>query len=259
MPGGFAIRFRVLGCYGGREPGCYLPSFLIDEFLLLDAGCAASTLTVAEQTKLEGILISHSHLDHIGEIPFIADNIFGSKDGTLPILSLKPVLDDLHSYLFNNIIWPDFSSLSAGNFPVLEFNNLKEDEENCINGLCFTAYRVHHTVSAVGYIIRDHSGSIIYSGDTGPTKKIWEKGKELKDLRAIITEVSFPNHLQSVADAAGHFTPNKLAEELQKMPAEVPVYLFHEKTRFHKELQENLEALNEPRLRMLVQGKTYEF
>lgn len=149
--------------------------------------------------------------------------------------------------------------LSASDFPILEFSGLKEGEEKCINGIRFTAYQVHHNVSAVGFLVRSLSGSILYSGDTGPTDKIWEIGRELDDLRAIITEVSFPNHMQGVADAAGHFTPNSLKKELAKMPADVPIYLFHEKARFHEELQRDLDALDEPRLRMLVQGQTYEF
>ena len=227
--------------------------------LLVDAGSAASTLTVEEQARLEGILITHSHLDHIGEIPFIADNIFGAKDCALPIISLKPVLDDLHKYMFNDVIWPDFTILSAGDFPILEFTSVDEGEEKNINGLRFTPYRVHHNVNSVGFVISDNSGSILYSGDTGPTNNIWEIGHGLDDLRAIITEVSFPNSLQDVADAASHFTPKSLIEELAKMPTDVPIYLFHEKTRFHEELQRDLEALNEPRLKMLVQGQTYEF
>jgi cAMP phosphodiesterase len=225
----------------------------------VDAGSGASTLTVAEQSKLEGILISHTHLDHVGEIPFIADNIFGTKDSSLPIVSLKPVLEDLHKYLFNNIIWPDFTALAVGDTPILQFVSIEEGEYKSIAGIDFTAYRVDHSVNAVGYILRDESGSVLYSGDTGPTSKIWEKGKELDDLRAIITEVSFPNFMSGIADVAKHFTPETLHEEVKKMPADIPIYLYHEKIRFHDEILKDLEDLNEPRLQMLVQGETYTF
>jgi hypothetical protein len=43
------------------------------------------------------------------------------------------------------------------------------------------------------------------------------------------------------------------------MPPDVPIYLFHEKIRYHKELLKDLEALNEPRLQIFIQGKTYQF
>lgn len=224
---------------------------------MVDAGSGASTLTVSEQSKLEGILISHTHLDHVGEIPFIADNIFGTKDSSLPIVSLKSVLEDLHKYLFNDIIWPDFTVISDGDNPILEFVSIDEGEHKSIAGIDFTAYRVDHAVNAVGYLLRDESSSVLYTGDTGPTNKIWEKGKELDDLRAIITEVSFPNFMAGVADAAKHFTPKTLCEEVAKMPTDVPIYLYHEKIRFHDEILKDLEDLNEPRLQMLVQGETY--
>lgn len=168
-------------------------------------------------------------------------------------------MDDIHKYVFNDIIWPDFTILSAGDFPILEFTSVNEGEEIKLNGHSITAYRVDHNVNAVGFVIRDDHGSILYSGDTGPTEEIWKKGGELPDLRAIVTEVSFPNRLQSVANSARHFTPKSLGEELSKMPPDVPIYLFHEKTRFHEEVQKDLEALKEPRLQMLVQGKIYEF
>jgi ribonuclease BN (tRNA processing enzyme) len=249
----------VLGSYGGREPGCYLPSFLFNECLLVDAGSGASTLTVAEQSRLKGILISHTHLDHVGEIPFIADNIFGTKDSSLPIVSLQPVLDDLHKYLFNNIIWPDFTVLSAGANPILEFIGIEEGEEKCIAGIKFTAYRVDHSLNAVGYLLSDENGTVLFSGDTGPTEKIWKKAHEADNLRAIITEVSFPNFMKDVAEVAKHLTPKSLLEETKKMPADIPIYLYHEKIRFHDEIAKELEKLNEPRLKMLVQGEIYEF
>lgn len=249
----------MLGSYGGREPGCYLPSFLVNEKILLDAGSGASTLTVAEQTQLEGILISHCHLDHVGEICFIADNIFGAKPTSLPIASIDSVLSDLRKHLFNNTIWPDFTVLSAGENPILEFVIVNEGEEQNIAGVSFTAYRVDHSVNAVGYIIRDESGSVVYTGDTGPTNTIWEKAHELDDLRAIITEMAFPNFMEKIAVLAKHFTPDSLHKEMEKMPTDVPVYLFHEKIRYHKELQQELESLNEPRLQIIVQGETYTF
>lgn len=232
---------------------------MVNERLLLDAGSAASTLTVEEQIQLEGILITHTHLDHVGEIPFIADNIFGAKETSLPIVSLESVLSDLHKYMFNNIIWPDFTVLAAGDNPILEFIEIEEGEEISVAGLSITAYRVDHSVNAVGYIIRDETGSVLYSGDTGPTHTIWEKAHELDDLRAIITELAFPNFMQDIAELAKHFTPNSLYEETKKMPPDVPIYLFHEKIRYHKELLKDLEALNEPRLQIFVQGETYQF
>ncbi|MEE9275130.1 MAG: MBL fold metallo-hydrolase, partial [bacterium] len=80
-------------------PGSFLTSFLLNDHLLVDAGAGASALTAEQQAGLSGIVLSHVHLDHVGEIPFMADNIFGARDSALPIISLKSILDDLHKYL----------------------------------------------------------------------------------------------------------------------------------------------------------------
>ena len=92
---GQAIQFRVLGCAGGKAPGCQLTSFLINEELLLEGGSAASGLTIEEQAKLTGVLVSHAHLDHIAELPYLADNIFGLRDDSLKIIGARDVLEQI--------------------------------------------------------------------------------------------------------------------------------------------------------------------
>ncbi|MEE9275651.1 MAG: 3',5'-cyclic-nucleotide phosphodiesterase [bacterium] len=240
-------------------PGSFLTSFLLNDHLLVDAGAGASALTAEQQAGLSGIVLSHVHLDHVGEIPFIADNIFGARDSALPIISLKSILDDLHKYLFNNVIWPDFTVLAVDGHPILKFVSVDEGEEHYVDGIRLTPHCVDHVVSAVGYAFTDETGSLLYTGDTGPTENIWKSARKLTDLRAIITEVSFPNQLQGVADAAKHFTPSSLGREIEKMPPDVPIYLFHGKSRYQDELLDELDALKEPRLRMCEQGETYEF
>ncbi len=71
------MMYRVLGCSGGVAPGFHLPSFLIEDRLLIDTGCAATTLDVTEQVKIDHILLTHSHLDHTWGLPLLADNVFG--------------------------------------------------------------------------------------------------------------------------------------------------------------------------------------
>ena len=74
------MKIQVLGGHGGLAKGFQTTSILIDDILLIDAGAVAATLSIEEQTKIDNILISHCHLDHIKDLAFICDNCFGLKN-----------------------------------------------------------------------------------------------------------------------------------------------------------------------------------
>lgn len=258
MQEGHLIRLQALGCYGSKGPDANLTSFLLNGKLLVDAGSAASTLYAQELSQLSGIVITHPHLDHIGEIPFIADNIFGTRKDSLRIYSVPKVLDAIQKHLLNGIIWPDFTAISDGNAAVLKMMAIQEGETTCVDGIKFSAYAVNHPADAVGYLFEDETGALLYSGDTGPTEKIWEIGRLAKNLKAILTEVSFPNRLEAVAAVSRHFTPKLFKKELAKMPEDIPIYLYHAKIQFWDEIQAEIASLKEPRIQLIQQGKSYE-
>ena len=84
-----------------------------------------------------------------------------------------------------------------------------------INSYTITAYKVNHSVHAVGYIIEDKKGKrLLYTGDTGPTDEIWEVAK---DIQCAIIEVSFPDKLKAMAIKTGHLTAGLLMKEISKM------------------------------------------
>ena len=60
----------------------------------------------------------------------------------------------------------------------------------------------------------------------------------IKNLKAVITETSFPNELQDLANVSGHLTPSTLADELRKLKKDVPVYLYGGKPKHLKTHQE---------------------
>ncbi|MES2956588.1 MAG: MBL fold metallo-hydrolase, partial [Pseudomonadota bacterium] len=56
---------RVLGCSGSIAAGSRTTSFLLDDDVLIDAGTGVGDLTLDELARIDHILISHSHLDHV--------------------------------------------------------------------------------------------------------------------------------------------------------------------------------------------------
>ena len=107
--------------------------------------------------------------------------------------------------------------------------------------------------------MEDKKGTIAFSSDTGPTERFWELTNTTPRLKVVITETSFPNELQDLARISGHMTPQILAEELRKLRQDVPVYLYGGKPKHLDRIKRQVKALKDDRIRLLKQGKTYDF
>ena len=247
----------MLGCAGGKAPGCHLTSFLINEELLLEGGSGASGLTIEEQARLTGVVVSHAHLDHIAELPYLADNIFGLREDSLKVIGARDVLEVIQESIFNNAVWPDFCEIWHEDTPILDFSAIEEMETRSLGGIRITPYAVDHKGTTFGFIFEDAECALLYTSDTGPTEAIWRGAAEVDNLRAVITEVSFPNRMAELARMTRHLTPAMLHAEMRKMPLDIPVYIFHIKAQYHDETRAEIEALNEPRIEVLEEGKTY--
>ena len=76
-------------------------------------------------------------------------------------------------------------------------------------------------------------------------------------LRAIILECAYPNRLGTLADVALHMTPERIAQELPKLPAGVPVWIYHIKPQFYDEIADELSRIDPARVSIVEQDKTY--
>ena len=253
------MKLRVLGCYGGNIPGHGMTSFLVNDTLALDAGWVSGALSLKEQVKVKDVLISHSHLDHTCSLPFLIDNNFSAPGFALRIYAIPEVIASMRNHLFNNLTWPDFTCLPNDLTPVLKLVEIQPEQAFEVNGLMVRAVHVSHIVPTVGYVLEDRKGAIAFSSDTGPTGRFWEVVNSVKRLRAVITETSFPNELQDLANISGHLTPNTLEPELRKLEGEVPVYLYGFKPKHLETIRRQIKAIKRKNLKLLVQGKTYRF
>src|SRR5688500_5919412 len=237
------MKMKVLGCYGGNIPGHGMTSFLLNDELALDAGWVSNALSLKQQEKVKDILISHSHLDHTCTLPFLIDNNFSSPGFALRIYGIREVLTSMKNHLFNNHTWPDFTCLPNDMTPVLKLVDIAEEKPFSINGLVIRAIRVSHIVPTTGFIIEDKKGAIAFSSDTGPTQRFWEVTNEVRNLRAVTTETSFPNELQDLANASGHLTPAGLAQELGKLKRDVPIFLYGGKPKHLDTIKRQVRAI----------------
>jgi ribonuclease BN (tRNA processing enzyme) len=242
-----------------------MTSFLVDGRVAVDAGAITRALTISEQRQVRHVLITHTHMDHTNTLPFLIENSFGSSDEPVSIFCTKRVLAGVRRHLFNNDTWPDFTRIPNHMYPSVKFEEMEVEQPFTISGLPsgdleVVAIEVNHIVPTTGVLLRQGSSSVIFTSDTGPTDRIWEIANETEDLAALITEVSFPNRMQNVADVSLHLTPQTLAVELRKLEREVPVYLYHFKPPYVDELREEIANTDLSRpVEELVQDRTYRF
>lgn len=255
------MEIKVLGCYGAEMPGFKTSCFMVNDSTVIDAGAITSTLTPAEQKGIRNILVTHSHLDHIKDIPLLADNIIGSNPGKVNIISSGEIIAILKEHLFNNRIWPDFSKIPTAEDSVITFKEVEAGKPFQVNGASITAIEVNHVVPTLGYVITENGSSVAILGDTRETDKIWQVLNETDNLKGIFIETSFPNDMEELAKVSGHLTPEMLAQELKKLKdkTDTRIYVYHMKPNFLDILKDELAALDNSNISILDLNQTFIF
>ncbi len=252
------MKIRVLGAAGSEVPRRNCPAFLVDDTILLDAGTIGVSLNIREESRIETIVLTHAHLDHIKGIPFLLDNRFIRDAGkAVTVVSGSNVIRDLRKNIFNDRIWPDFTRLPTPGNPLLRFAALVRGRRTLVDGFHVTIERVSHTVPAYGCIVENGDGdAIAYTGDTGPTDLFWKKVGAAR-VKALIVEASFPDRMEELALKSGHLTPALLGKEIAKISPPPPaILLMHGKPQYRAEIERDVASLGDGAIRFLAEGET---
>ncbi|MBI2895184.1 MAG: 3',5'-cyclic-nucleotide phosphodiesterase [Deltaproteobacteria bacterium] len=252
------MELRVLGCHGGETPAHRTSAFLIDGKVGIDAGALTSELTLAEQRRVQSVLVSHCHMDHIQDLATMADTRCQAGGPTLQLAGTEATIGALKAHFFNDLLWPDFTKIKTPKGPTIRYLVLKPEVTYDVSGYSVRAVLVSHTVESAAFVVRRGRSTIAYSGDTGPTTRLWEVLRSL-DLKALLMEVSFPNAQQRLATASGHHTPRTLASELDKLGdrSDLPILLFHIKPTFERAVLRELTRIRGRNLSILHPGDTF--
>jgi ribonuclease BN (tRNA processing enzyme) len=252
------LTVRVLGPYGGSAPGYRITTFLIDGETALDAGALTEALPLAAQRRIRRVVLTHAHFDHIASLPFLIENLYG-RSRPLEVVAPAPVLQALRRHVFNDVTWPDFTRLPSRARPSLVYRQARPGRPLRCGAATFLPVPVDHLVPAFGYIVTKPGRAVVFSGDTQPTRRIWEAARRSKDLKAIFLEVSFSDAQAEVARDSCHLIPRLLEGELEKAPPRVPVFLYHMKPPSLPRIRREVRALGEPRLRLLDSERSFRF
>lgn len=201
---------KVLGAHNCETQGTRLTSFLIDNVLAIDAGSLTSSLSLSEQLKIEALLVTHQHYDHIRDIPSLAMN-FNLHKKTIHIYSSQAVHEILAECLLNGRVYPKFMSEPEEN-PTINFTTVDAYQTFDIGCYSVLTAQSNHSVLTLGYQITSEGGkSVFYTGDTGVGLDYWQHLSP--DL--LITEVIASNRYEGFAREKGHLTPSLLEQELK--------------------------------------------
>jgi 3',5'-cyclic-nucleotide phosphodiesterase len=249
------MRLKVLGAYGASDSEHNLTGYLLDDWLSVDAGTLTSKLSFAQQSKVQAVFITHSHADHIRDLPHLIHNRFSQGTAPLTIFAIREVMDLLTKNVFNGLVWPDFSTLinPLTKKPVVEYRALMPGKKIAFNGVTFTAVPVNHIIPAAGVVIEMNGQAITFTGDTGPTSDIWKRTNKTSNVVAVVTEASFPNDQQALADETAHLSPETFGLELKKIVADAPVYASHRKIPFERDIESQIRNLRDRRARVLLE------
>lgn len=255
------MRLRVLGCSGGIG-GRHLrtTSFLVDNDVLIDAGTGVGDLSLAELAQIDHIFVTHSHLDHVASIPFIVDTVGGMRARPITVYATAATTEILRRHLFNWAIWPDFTEIPTAEAPFMRYRELEPGACVDLGGRRFTPLPAVHTVPAVGYRLDSGSGSLVFSGDTGPNDELWEIVNRIPDLKVLIVETAFSNKERVLAEVSKHLCPSMLMDELAKLDLDPEVWITHLKPgEIELTMQEVEDGARRHRPRMLQNGQVFDF
>jgi ribonuclease BN (tRNA processing enzyme) len=239
-----SIDIQILGAHSAESSTSKCMSILVNNSLVIDAGGLTSSLSLSDQTKLKAILLTHTHFDHIKDIPSIALNLF-YQNRNLKIFCTADVRRAIETYLLNGVLYPRFQEIPPQK-PTILFELIRPGETRNIEGLMVTAITANHVENTVAYAITGKDNkSVLYTADTGPGfLDYWEY--VYPDL--LVVEVTLPDTHRDFARQTKHLTPRFLADELitfKKLKGYLPdIVVVHMSPKFENQIREELTVVS---------------
>ena len=247
---------KVLGSSGTKTKTAGTTSFQISKSIIVDAGNVINIL--GEQAQfINHVFLTHSHSDHIIDLPFLIESFFEIRTEPLIVYASKETICALKEHTFNNSIWPDFSNINLleSDKKSLIFEEIQENETIYIENYSIKAINAVHMEGSFGFVIsKEDKEAYVISGDTYLNDALIEEINSNPKIRLLLIECSFPNRLEQLAYTSKHLTPNLLLSMLGKIKnKKLQVFVYHIKHLYLERIQEEIKELN-----ILNNGKILE-
>ena len=238
---------KVLGAAGSYSHTTEATSFLIEKNIVIDAGNIIQSMgnTCCE---LEHIFITHTHFDHIVDLPFILESYFKCRKKPLKIYALEENLLILQKHLFNWSIWPDFLKIMNQNdpdSPSLQLIPIQYGETITIDTIEIKPIWANHTIATCGFQIKKNNQSFLFSGDTYLNEDLIDILNKDKTISTLLIDVSFSSAEEDLAFTSKHLTPKLLKQMLTSLTRDdVTIYTYHHKPLYVEKIDEELSHMD---------------
>ena len=235
---------QILGAYGTKGKNKGTTSFYINKNTLIDAGNVINQLDV-KSVDIENIYVTHSHLDHVGDIAYMLDNYFVLRKKTLNIIALPKTIEAIQNSLLNDKLWPDFSKIKLHHSDKFAISYTKI-EENKIYNISKTEtiqpFSTDHTIDSCGYIYTNDGHSVLITADTYALDNVIDIINNNLSIKSVVIECSFPNHMEKLAILTKHLTPKLLFKQLEKITRkDFQLYIHHIKPSYEEIIKDEIE------------------
>ena len=238
---------KVLGASGSKTKLSGTTSFQVFRDIIIDAGNIINVLG-DETLYINHIFLTHSHSDHIIDLPFIIEGFYEQRKESLIVYGSKETIRSLKNHTFNDEIWPDFTKITLPNSDKksLILRTIEEDETIQIGSYTINPIKANHIPGAFGFkVLKNNYNGYIISGDTYIQDELWNIINNDKRIEFLIVECSFPSNMEKLAFNSKHYTPKILSEEIKKLTRKnFQIFIYHLKPLYFEKMTEEINNYN---------------
>jgi ribonuclease BN (tRNA processing enzyme) len=257
------MQLKILGCNGGigginRRTICYR----INDSILIDAGTGLGDMSLDELARIDNIVLTHAHWDHISCLPLLPDAVFSERKTSIKVWALPEVVEIIKAHVFNDQLWPDFTKIPIldGTQPIVTLHSLPEADTLVIDEVEFTKLPANHGIPACGLRACKDGKAIAFSGDSGDEQKFWDSVSSDKAMRAVVVECSYPKSMTELGKITLHLSTDIVGDRLAQIPNDVARIIVHRKPGYEGVIDSELKnTLGHLDLRFPSPGTEYSF
>ncbi|WP_457567924.1 MBL fold metallo-hydrolase [Desulfurobacterium sp.] len=253
------MKIRIAGGYGSKGENYNLVTLIISESMAIDCGHLFAEGT--DLSSIKTILITHSHFDHIQDLPFFIDKLPYDKNRKEPleIYANEEVNDTLKRFIFNGTVWPELKHFKLPSKKEAVRMKKIDAEPFSVENFEITPIPVNHTVKTTGFKIISGNRGVAVSGDTYSTENFWKMVNSDNRIKAVFVDVSYPSSMEKLARTAKHYSVRKLLEDLERFGIrdDIDIYAYHLKYPFIEAIKNELRKA-ERNINSVCDGKIIE-